>query len=351
MKRLLSIITIIALLFVLAGCAAEVKTKDIEEPAAEQQTEANETAGLSAEQKEETENNEKVKIGIIQPVEHPSLNQIREYIIIGLEEQGLKDKVEITYKDAQGDPSNINTIISQFVGDKMDIIVPIGTGASQSAAAATKEIPVIFAAVSYPVDAGLVKDVSKPEANVTGVSDAIDVELIFDLAFELTPDVETFGFIYNTGEPNSASAINKAKEYCDAKGIKYMEATITNSSELLQASQSLLEKADAIFTPTDNTVASAMPILSAEAHKAGIPVYTGADSMVIDGGFATVGIDYTILGRQVAEIVKKVIDGVEISNIPAETLSEFTTIVNSTTAKKIGLELSEEQLEIFQIVE
>ena len=149
MKRLLSIITIIALLFVLAGCAAEVKTKDIEEPAAEQQTEANETAGLSAEQTEETEKNEKVKIGIIQPVEHPSLNQIREYIIIGLEEQGLKDKVEITYKDAQGDPSNINTIISQFVGDEMDVIVPIGTGASQSAAAATKEIPIIFAAVMH----------------------------------------------------------------------------------------------------------------------------------------------------------------------------------------------------------
>ena len=341
MKKLLSIITIMAMLFVLAGCATDAKTKDTEEPSAEQTTETND----AAEQKEETENNEKVKIGIIQPVEHPSLNQIREYIIIGLEEQGLKDKVEITYKDAQGDPSNINTIISQFVGDKMDIIVPIGTGASQSAAAATKEIPVIFAAVSYPVDAGLVKDVSKPEANVTGVSDAIDVEQIFNLAFELTPDIETFGFIYNTGEPN------KAKEFCDGKGIKYVEATITNSSELTQAAQSLVEKADAIFTPTDNTVASAMPILSAEAHKAGIPVYTGADSMVIDGGFATVGIDYTILGRQVAEIVKKVIDGVEISNIPAETLSEFTTIVNSTTAKKIGLELSEEQLEIFQIVE
>lgn len=346
MKKLLSIITIMAMLFVLAGCATDAKTKDTEEPSTEQTTETND----AAEQKEETENNEKVKIGIIQPVEHPSLNQIREYIIIGLEEQGLKDKVEITYKDAQGDPSNINTIISQFVGDKMDIIVPIGTGASQSAAAATKEIPVIFAAVSYPVDAGLVKDVSKPEANVTGVSDAIDVELIFNLAFELTPDIETFGFIYNTGEPNSASAINKAKEYCHAKGIKYVEATITNSSELQQATQALLEKADAIFTPTDNTVASAMPVLSAEAQKAGIPVYTGADSMVIDGGFATVGIDYTILGRQVAEMVKKVVDGVEPSDIPAETMSKFATIVNLTTADKIGVELSEEQLKGFQIV-
>lgn len=337
MKKLLSIFTIMLMLFALAGCGADAKI--------------NETEGTFEDQSVETKNSEKVKIGIIQPVEHPSLNQIREYIIIGLEEQGLKDKVEIIYKDAQGDPSNINTIVSQFVGDGMDVIVPIGTGASQSAAAATKEIPVIFAAVSYPLDAGLVKDVNKPEANVTGVSDAIDVELIFNLAFELTPGIETFGFIYNTGEPNSASAISKAKEYCDANKIKYVEATITNSSELLQASQSLLEKADAIFTPTDNTVASAMPVLSAEAHKAGIPVYTGADSLVIDGGFATVGIDYTILGRQVAEMVKKVIDGMEISNIPVETLAEYATIVNLTTAEKIGLKLSEKQLEEFQIVE
>lgn len=296
------------------------------------------------------ESSSKIQIGIIQPVEHPSLNQIREYIIIGLEEQGLKDKVEIVYKDAQGDPSNINTIISQFVGDKMDVIVPIGTTASQSSAAATKEIPIIFAAASYPVEAGLVKDVNKPEANVTGVSDAIDVKQIFDLAFELTPHVKTFGFIYNSGEENSVTAINKAKEYCDLKGIKYVESTITNSSELLQASQSLIEKADAIFTPTDNTVASAMPVLSAEAQKAGIPVYTGADSLVADGGFATVGVNYKVLGRQVAAMVKKVVDGENISNIPVETLSEYATIINLTTADKIGVKLSEEQLKEFQIV-
>lgn len=293
----------------------------------------------------------KIQIGIIQPVEHPSLNQIREYIIIGLEEEGLKDKVEIVYRDAQGDPSNINTIISQFVGDKMDLIVPIGTGAAQSAAAATKEIPVIFAAASYPEEAGLVKDVNKPEANVTGVSDAIDVKQIFDLAFELTPDIETFAFIYNSGEANSVSAINKAKEYCQVKQIKYLESTITNSGELLQAAQSLAEKADAIFTPTDNTVAAAMPVLAAEAQKAGIPVYTGADSLVADGGFATVGVDYKVLGRQVAAMVKKVLDGENISNIPVETLREYATVINSTTAEKIGLKLSEEQLKEFEVIE
>jgi putative ABC transport system substrate-binding protein len=322
MKKLLSVITImITALVLLVGCTTNAEVS------------------------------EKIKIGIIQPVEHPSLNQIREYIIKGLEEQGLKDKVEITYKDAQGDPSNINTIISQFVGDKMNVIVPIGTAAAQSAAAATNDIPVIFAAASYPVEAGLLKNLNNPEANITGVSDAIDVKQILDLAFELTPEIKTFGFIYNSGEVNSVAAIENAKEYLNEKNISYVEATITNSSELLQAAQSLVGKADAIFTPTDNTVASAMPVLSAEVANAGIPVYTGADSLVVDGGFATVGVDYTVLGRQVADMVKKVIEGESISNMPVETLNEYSKIINITTANKIGIDVSEDILKEFKVIQ
>ena len=341
MKRLVSIITIMTMVFaLLAGCATNADIAA--EPEKEEQ--ANEEVGNA-------ESNKKIKIGIIQPVEHPSLNQIRECIIKGLEEQGLKDKVEITYTDAQGDSSNINTIISQFVGDKMDIIVPIGTGVAQSAAAATDDIPIIFAAVSYPVDAGLIKDMDRPEGNITGVSDAIDARQIIDLAFELTPNIKTLGFIYNSGEVNSASAIEKAKEYLNEKKVEYVETTITNSGELLQAAQSLVGKADAIFTPTDNTVASAMPVLASEAAKAGVPVYPGADSMVADGGLATVGVDYTVLGRQVAEMIRKVIDGEDISNIPVETLKEYEKIINTTTAKQVGVEVSEEALQGFRVAE
>lgn len=326
MKKIISAILIMSMLIVVStGCGA--KTGD---------------AG---------DKDKKIKIGIVQPIEHPSLNQIREYIIIGLEELGLKENIEITYKDAQGDPSNINTIISQFIGDDMDMIVPIATGAAQSAAAVTKDIPIVFAAVSYPVEAGLVEKLDKTDGNVTGVSDAIGINEIFDLAATLTPDLKTFGFIYNSGEVNSVSAIEKAKEYCDAKGLKYVEATITSSGDLLQAAQSLVGKVDAIFTPTDNTVASAMPILSAEAIKANIPLYVGADSMVIDGGFATVGVDYKVLGRQVAAMIKRLIDGESIVQNSVETLNEYTKIINTTTAKEIGVEVSDESLKEFQIIE
>lgn len=324
MKKIVASLLVGAMLLVsLVGCTTKVEEK---------QNKAVVNASGT------TEKSEKIKIGIVQPVEHPSLNQIRESIVLGLEELGLKDKVEITYKDAQGDASNINTIVSQFVGDKMDIIVPIATGAAQSAAAATKDIPIIFAAVSYPVEAGLVKELDKTDGNVTGVSDAVRVNEIFDLAGTLTPNVKTFGFIYNSGEVNSVSAINKAKEYCDSKSIKYVEATITSSGELLQAAQSLVGKVDAIFTPTDNTVASAMPVLSAEAIKAKIPVYVGADSLVADGGFATVGVDYKVLGRQVAAMIKRIIDGESISDNPVETLNEYIKIINDETAKKIGVD-------------
>ena len=340
MKKIISLLLIMLMLLTLVtGCQTKTET-------AEDKEKTNTTAETAP-----VENNEKIKIGIIQPVEHPSLNEIREYIIIGLEELGLKDKVEITYKDAQGDPSNINTIISQYVGENMDVIVPIATGVAQSAAAATKDIPIVFAAVSYPVEAGLVKELDKTEGNITGVSDAIGINEIFDLAMTLTPNVKTFGFVYNSGEVNSVAAIEKAKEYCDAKGLNYVDATITTSGDLLQAAQSLVGKVDAIFTPTDNTVASAMPVLAAEAIKAKIPVYVGADSMVADGGFATVGVDYKVLGKQVAAMIKRIIDGEEIINNPIETLNQYTKIINTTTSKEIGVEVSEESLKEFQIIE
>ncbi len=298
-----------------------------------------------------TENNEKAKIGIVQTMNHPSLDEIREYTIIGLEEQGMKDKVEIIYKDAQGDPANINTIVNQYVGENVDMIIPIATTAAQSAAAATSDIQIVFAAVSYPVKAGLVTDMNVTDKNITGVSNAIAIEDIFELSQKLTPNIKTYGFIYNLGEVNAVAGIDRAKAYCDEKGYKYVEATITNSSELLQATQSLVGKVDAIFTPNDNTVASAMSLLSSEAIKAGIPVYVGADSMVKDGGFATVGIDYKVLGRQVAAMAKRILEGETIKDNPVEIINQYSNMININTAKALGINLDEETLKDFQIIE
>jgi putative ABC transport system substrate-binding protein len=338
MKKFMALLIVAAMITILfTGCST--KTENITN------TETNNQEAVA-----ETVKTEKLRVGIVQAVNHPSLDEIRESAIKGLESSSIGKNIEIIYKDAQGDPTNVNTIISQFVGDEVDLIIPIATGAAQSAAAATKDIPIVFAAVSYPVKAGLVVDMNITDKNITGVSNAIAIEDIFKLSQKLTPEVKTYGIIYNSSEVNAVASTERAKAYCDENGLKYVEATITNSADILQAAQSLVGKVDAIFVPNDNTIASAMSVLSAEAIKAGIPVYTGADSMVVDGGFATVGIDYKVLGKQTGDMAVRILEGQLISDNHVEVINKYSNIINMTTAKALGIELNEEIIKDFKII-
>ena len=282
-----------------------------------------------------------VNIGLIQLMEHASLDEIRTAIEAGLEAKGAEYgvKVNVDYQNAQGDTSTINTICQQFVGNKVDAIVAIATPAAQTAVAGT-DIPVIFSAVTDPAAAGLVENLEAPEGNITGTSDAIPVEKIFELAAELTPDAESFGLIYNTGEVNSVSVIDETKVYLDAQGISYTEASVASTGDVQTAAQTLLSKCDAIFAPIDNTVASAMGVLADEAIKAGKPVYVAADSMVNDGGLATVGVNYTNLGTQTADMLLKVLTGTPVCEVPVEVLKENAVVVNEETAAAIGVDVS-----------
>ena len=292
------------------------------------------------------------RIGLAQIMEHTSLNQIRDSFTAEMEALGYgPDKVEIDYQNAQSDQSNLNSICQKFAGDGKDLIVAIATPTAISAAAAAPDIPLVFSAVTDPVAAKLVENPDAPEGNITGTSDAIPVDQVFELMNQLTPGVETVGLVYNLGEVNSVAVIEQAKTYLDSKGIGYVEATVTNTSEVQQAAQSLVGKCQAFYTPIDNTVATAMPVYAEVAKQAGLPIYTGADSMVIDGGFATVGIDYTLLGKQTAAMVVKVLEGTPISEIPVETLSNFATVGNSTTAVAIGVNLPGDLLSSAIVVE
>ena len=285
-----------------------------------------------------------VNIGLIQLMEHASLDEIRTAIEAGLEAKGAEYgvKVNVDYQNAQGDTSTINTICQQFVGNKVDAIVAIATPAAQGAATAVAgtDIPVIFSAVTDPAAAGLVENLEAPEGNITGTSDAIPVEKIFELAAELTPDAESFGLIYNTGEVNSVSVIDETKAYLDAQGISYTEASVASTGDVQTAAQTLLSKCDAIFAPIDNTVASAMGVLADEAIKAGKPVYVAADSMVNDGGLATVGVNYTNLGTQTADMLLKVLTGTPVCEVPVEVLKENDVVLNEETAAAIGVDVS-----------
>jgi putative ABC transport system substrate-binding protein len=230
--------------------------------------------------------------------------------------------------------------MSEFAGANSDVIVAIATPTAMAAANYAEDIPVIFSAVTDPVSAGLVSDINKPDKNITGTSDEIQVDKILELALEIQPDLKTIGFLYNAGESNSVSNLAKAKAFCDANNIELVEGSGKNISEIQSAISVLTAKCDAIFAPNDNTVASCMAALVESAKEAKIPVYTGADSMVSDGGFATVGIDYDELGRETARMVDKVLNGEDIANIPVKVFKDDLNIyVNEQTMNDLGMTL------------
>ncbi len=289
----------------------------------------------------------KKKIGIVQIVEHPSLNTIREAFISRLEEKGFKDgaEVSIDYQNAQGDQTNLKTICQKFVNNRYDLIVAIATPSAQAAVGETKDIPVLFSACTDPLGSGLVEDMKKPGKNVTGTSDAVSAEKIMELARRITPEIQKIGALYNSSETNSIAVINDLKEYAQKNGLTVVEATVTNSSEVQQAAQSLVGKADAIFSPIDNTVASAMPVVAQVANRAKIPVYVGADSMVADGGLATYGINYTVLGQATAEMAVEILEGANPGDLAVKSMTEMDVYVNKDTAAAIGITIPEDVLQ------
>jgi putative ABC transport system substrate-binding protein len=285
-----------------------------------------------------------LKIGIVQIVEHPSLNTIREACVAQLTQNGFKDgdNIVIDYQNAQGDQTNLKTICQKFANNKYDMIIAIATPSAQAAVGETSEIPVVFSACTDPVGSGLVTDLEKPGKNVTGTSDAVSAEKIMELAKRITPDIKTIGALYSSSETNSISVVNNLKEYAKNNGMTVVEATITNSSEAQQAASSLAGKVDAMFSPIDNTVASAMPIVAQVANKAKIPFYVGADSMVKDGGLATYGINYTVLGEETANMAAEILNGKKPGDIAVKSMTDMDIYINQATADAIGITIPDD---------
>ena len=293
-----------------------------------------------------------VKVGILQLMEHPSLNTIRESIIEGLEEAGYVDgeNMLIDYQNGQNDMTIMKTAAQTFVANECDVIIAIATPAAQAVLSETTEIPIVFAAVTDPVDAGLVDSLEQPGGNVTGTSDEVSAEMIMNLAEEITPGFKTIGALYSSGEDNSASVIAGLKEYADAKGLKVVESAVTNSSEVQQAAQYLADKVDVVYSPIDNTVASAMAVATEVFNSQKIPFYVSADSMVADGGLATYGIDYTVLGKETGAMVAQVLGGEDPAGIPVKKMSDMSVYINKNTADAIGVEFPQAVLDRAQVL-
>ena len=293
---------------------------------------------------------EKFKVGIVQIVEHPSLDTIREATIKEIETSDVD--VEILYENASNDQSLLVTITQKFKDEEVDAIVAIATPSAMAAANFSDDIPVVFSAVSDPVGAGLVKNLEKPEGNITGTSDEIQVNLILDLAVEMYPKTKTIGFLYNSGEANSVSNLEKVKAYASKNSLEVVEAAITNTSEVQSATQTLIDKTDVIFAPNDNTVASAMDIVSSLTVEAKTPLFVGADSMVGDGGLATVGINYEDLGTSTGNMVIQILNGTSPTDIPVKVFKEDLSVyINTTIAKAIGFDGIKHLKEQHEVVE
>ncbi len=277
-------------------------------------------------------------IGLAQLVDHPSLNTIRDAMLDEFEKQGYVDgeNLKINYQNAAGKTSNLDSIMSGYATDGVDAIIAIATPTAMSAQNYADKAPVIFSAVSDPVEAGLVESLEEPGGNITGTSDEIQVDEIVDLMLELTPDIKTVGMLYNPGEANSVATTSRFKDYAESKGLTVTEKTGTDNTTMQQAAVELANSVDAMFSPNDNTVATGMVSLAQVARDAGVPYYVAADSMVETGGFATVGINYEDLGRESARMTIDVLNGADPAKLPVKVFKDDLNVyINEDVLKDL----------------
>ena len=281
------------------------------------------------------------KIGVLQLTEHAALDASNEGFCAALEDAGLS--CDINQQNAQNDQSACQTIASTLVNDGCDLILAIGTPAAQACASATSDIPIIGTAITDFAESGLVESNDAPGGNVTGSSDLTPVADQIALLQQLIPDAQTVGLLYCSAESNSAVQIELAKDACEASGLATEEMTVSSSNELQQAVESLAGRVDAIYAPTDNTIAAGMSTVAMVANENKIPVIVGCDTMVEDGGLASYSINYTDLGRKAGEMAVRILtEGADPAEMPIEYLSsdECTLIANQATADEVGVDIS-----------
>lgn len=293
------------------------------------------------------------KVGIVQLVEHEALDSANKGFVDGLAEAGFKEGENVIFdrQNAQGDQANLKNIADRFVNEDSDLILAIATPAVQTVAATTKDIPILGTAVTDYVAAKLVASNEKPGGNVSGTTDMNPVKEQLDLLLKIVPDVKNLGVIYTSSEVNSEIQVQILKDYAKTKNITVVEVTISNVNDIQQAAQNLVGKVDAVYVPTDNMVASAMPTLTQITTANKIPVLCGEANQVKSGGLITVGIDYYKLGVQTGKMAAKVLSGeAEVGNMPIEAQTEFAVVVNETAADALGIKIPADVLKGAEII-
>ena len=332
MKKVISLVlSVMMMLTMFAGCRASGTAETAAPTAAPTSATTAETAA------DTTPAAQEFNVAIVQQLDHASLDEIRTAIVAQLQAQAEEKGVKVNIQEfnGQNDATVLNQIGAQVVGDGVDLIIPIATLAAQCmvTAADGTDIPIVYAAISDPEAAGLTG-----LSNVTGTSDALNTAFILDMMLAANPDIKTVGLLYSNSEANSATPIAEAKAYLQEKQIDFVEKTGNTSGEIVEAAASMVGRVDAVFTPTDNAVMAAEVTVAETLNEAGIPHYTGADSFVAAGAFATCGVNYTELGTYTADMAMDILLGGAVPEF--HVMDGGIITVNTETAATLGIDYS-----------
>lgn len=346
LRNVFAMITAAAMTLSLAACSGQSTASSTSSASSDSSSSAASESSVSSEKSTASEesSDESYTIGICNYVDDASLNQIVENINARLaeieSEQGIT--INVKYDNCNADTNVMNQIIANFAADNVDLMVGVATPVAMAMQSATEDskTPVVFAAVSDPVGAGLVASLEEPGSNVTGSSDNLDTNSVMNLIFAQNPDAKKIGLLYDVGQDSSTAAIEHAKAYLDDKGVEYVERTATTAEEVALAAQALVsDGVDAVFTPTDNTIMKAELAIYETFADAGIPHYTGADSFALNGAFLGYGVDYANLGRETADMIASILtEDKDPATTPVITFDNGTATVNTEICEKLGLD-------------
>ncbi|MET3856519.1 ABC transporter substrate-binding protein [Rhizobium sp. OAE497] len=287
-----------------------------------------------------------VTVAVTAIVEHPALDAVRKGVQDTLAAAGYKEgeNLKFLFESAQGNPATAAQIARQFAGEDPSVIVPISTPSAQAVVSATRDIPVVFTAVSDPLGAQLVKNMDKPGGNVTGLSDMSPVAEHIALIKEILPNVKSIGYLYNSGEANSVSLLAVLKTEAEKAGLTVVESAATKSAEVQGAARALVGRADVIYVPTDNTIISALEGAVAVAEEAKLPLFTADTDSVNRGSIAALGFNYYDVGKQTGDIVVRILKGEDPGDIAVKVAAGSDLVVNKKAAEKMGVTLPESVL-------
>ncbi|WEV51846.1 ABC transporter substrate-binding protein [Lactobacillus sp. ESL0731] len=280
-------------------------------------------------------------VGVLQVVQHPSLDEAYKGFKEGLKDGGYVEgkNLKIDYQNAQNSQDNLKSMSDKLVNEKSDLVLGIATPAAQSLANTTQDIPIVVTAVTDLKAAKLVNSNNKPGKNVTGTTDMVSIDRQIKLLLSIVPKAKTIGIMYNAGEANSKIQADLAIAALKKAGVKVVVKTANTTNDVQQVTETLADKVQGIYVPTDNTFASAASLIGKVVKEKKIPLVAGATEQVKNGGLASIGIDYESLGRQTGKMAAKILSGkAKPQDMPVEKATNLKLVVNKKMAKALGID-------------